>query len=151
MARILFYRKVETPTTISGHIYGASDSAPTLNLWTDSAHTVAATWYTAETGGSSSTAAPVVTAGATDTRGKITFGTGTGPAAGAQVVVTFATAYAAAPYATITPLNAATAALQPRRLGCNNRQRNRGLRRGTSGEPGQHGVCDWFSGRRLAG
>ena len=38
---------------------------------------------------------PVVTAGATNVRGNITFGTGTTPAAGAQVVVTFATAYPA--------------------------------------------------------
>ena len=41
--------------------------------------------------------APVVGGGSTDLRGRLTFGTGTGPAAGAQVVVTFATAFAAAP------------------------------------------------------
>jgi hypothetical protein len=56
--------------------------------------------------------APVVT-GSTDVRGLITWGTGTGPAAGDMVDVTFPTAWAAAPYVTVTPINAATAALLP--------------------------------------
>lgn len=42
--------------------------------------------------------APVVIAGSTDVRGRLTFGTGTAPAAGAMAVVTFAVAYAAAPF-----------------------------------------------------
>lgn len=57
--------------------------------------------------------APVVSAASRDQRGSLTFGTGTAPAAGAQAVLTFANAYPAAPFVTITPLNAATAALQP--------------------------------------
>lgn len=36
---------------------------------------------------------PVVAVGSTDTRGQITFGTGTTPAAGAQAVITFGKAY----------------------------------------------------------
>lgn len=57
--------------------------------------------------------APVVTAGATDVRGNMTFGTGTSAAAGNMVAVTFAAAFSAAPSAVIlTPGNAATAALQ---------------------------------------
>lgn len=56
--------------------------------------------------------APVST-GATDVRGKITFGTGTTPAAGNMVVVTFGIAYAAAPIVVLTSLNSATALLSP--------------------------------------
>ena len=57
--------------------------------------------------------APVVTATATDKRGKITFGTGSAPAAGNMVAVTFNKAYAAAPAAiVISSGNAATASLQ---------------------------------------
>jgi hypothetical protein len=55
--------------------------------------------------------APVST-GATDARGNITFGTGTTPAAGNMVVVTFGTAYAAAPVVLLTEKNAATALLK---------------------------------------
>jgi hypothetical protein len=55
--------------------------------------------------------APVVAAGSTDGRGTITFGTGTTPAAGAQVVVTFAVPFAVAPVVVLQPGNAATAAL----------------------------------------
>jgi hypothetical protein len=54
--------------------------------------------------------APVLTR-ATDLAGKITFGTGTGPAAGAQCVVTFAQAYPNNPCCVISPINAASAAL----------------------------------------
>lgn len=60
--------------------------------------------------------APVVTAGSTDTRGSLTFGTGASPAAGAEAVVTFSSAgvaYASAPVVVIAAKNAATAALQP--------------------------------------
>lgn len=57
--------------------------------------------------------APVVTAGASNVRGNITFGTGTTPAAGAQVVVTFAPAgaYATAPLVQATWANSGSAAL----------------------------------------
>lgn len=58
----------------------------------------------------SSPPAPVLT-NATDVAGQVTFGTGTSPAAGAQCVVTFNTAYANAPKVTITPINSASAAL----------------------------------------
>jgi hypothetical protein len=57
--------------------------------------------------------APIVTAGSNDTRGSLTFGTGTTPAAGAQAVVTFATAFAAAPVVMLTPTTALAAALNP--------------------------------------
>src|SRR5882762_6096865 len=54
--------------------------------------------------------APVKTR-CSDLAGQITFGTGTGPAAGAQVVATFNTAYVNAPKVVITPINSASAAL----------------------------------------
>jgi hypothetical protein len=57
--------------------------------------------------------APVVTANGNDTRGNITFGTGSAPAAGALVAVTFAAAYSAAatPVVMVVPRNTATQAL----------------------------------------
>lgn len=55
--------------------------------------------------------APVVTAGDTDMRGNITFGTGTTPAAGAMVGVTFANPWAIAPTVMVVPRNTATQAL----------------------------------------
>ena len=65
---------------------------------------------TAAAGANSGTGppAPVVVAGSNDERGTITFGTGTGPAAGSQVVVTFAAAYGAAPFVFLTPTNGQT-------------------------------------------
>ncbi len=55
--------------------------------------------------------APVITAGGNDTRANITFGSGTGAAAGAQVVVTFNATYTTAPFVFVTAKNAATQAL----------------------------------------
>lgn len=54
--------------------------------------------------------APALT-GCTDISGKITFGTGTSPAAGSMAVVTFNAAYASAPKVTLSPINSASAAL----------------------------------------
>jgi hypothetical protein len=61
------------------------------------------------------TSAPSGTVTGNDSRGKVTFGSGSGPTSGAQVNVTFASsnAYVATPYVVLTPLNSATAALQP--------------------------------------
>lgn len=61
--------------------------------------------------------APVVTAGASDTRGNITFGTGSAPGSGAQVVVTFQSPWVnqagsnVTPFISVTPQNTATQAL----------------------------------------
>lgn len=55
--------------------------------------------------------APVVAATSSDLRGTLTFGTGTTPAAGNQVVVTFNSAYGAAPVVDLIAGNALTAAL----------------------------------------
>jgi hypothetical protein len=51
--------------------------------------------------------APVVATGSTDGRGGITFGTGTTPAAGDLVAVTFASPYASKPVVTVNAANAA--------------------------------------------
>lgn len=58
----------------------------------------------------SSPPSPALT-NATDLAGQVTFGTGTSPAAGAQCVVTFNTAYSSAPKVVITPINSASASL----------------------------------------
>jgi hypothetical protein len=56
--------------------------------------------------------APVLAAGSSDTAGNGTFGTGTTPAAGAQVGITFGTSYGSyAPGVSVQPSNAAAAAL----------------------------------------
>jgi hypothetical protein len=55
--------------------------------------------------------APSTVAGSTDGRGSIQFGSGSAPAVGEQVVVTFAGSYAAAPVVTLSGGNAATDAL----------------------------------------
>jgi hypothetical protein len=55
--------------------------------------------------------APTLAAGSSDARGTVNWGTGTTPAAGAQVAVTFAAPYAVAPTVILQPANAATAAL----------------------------------------
>lgn len=54
---------------------------------------------------------PVVAAGSNDTRGRITFGTGTVPAAGAQVGVTFFATKATAPFVLVIARNTVTEAL----------------------------------------
>lgn len=56
---------------------------------------------------------PVVASGSNDTRGRITFGTGTSPAAGELVAVTFAQPYASAPFVVVSPTNDTTSALAP--------------------------------------
>lgn len=55
--------------------------------------------------------APVVAATSRRGRGSVTFGTGTTPAAGAQLVVTFAVAIGSTPVVTLAARNSATAAL----------------------------------------
>ena len=78
-----------------GHIGSESQNAPTA---------------AAGANAGTSPPAPVLT-GCTDLAGKITFGTGTSPAAGAQAIVTFNVAYASAPKVVITPINSASALL----------------------------------------
>ncbi len=55
--------------------------------------------------------APTVATGSTDGRGSIQFGSGTTPAAGEMVVVTFAAQYAQPPVVVLSGGNAATSAL----------------------------------------
>jgi hypothetical protein len=57
--------------------------------------------------------APVIVAGSTDSRGAVTYGTGTSPAAGNEVVVTFGVPYASQPFVILQSQNAATETLQP--------------------------------------
>ena len=57
--------------------------------------------------------APVLVAGSNDRRGSITFGSGTSPAVGSQVSVTFARPYVAAPIVTVAAGNGAAASRAP--------------------------------------
>jgi hypothetical protein len=60
--------------------------------------------------------APAPTVTGNDERGSVSLGSGTGPSAGSQVVLTFASAtgwVTTTPFVTLTPLNSATAALEP--------------------------------------
>lgn len=62
---------------------------------------------------STSPPAPVVVAGSSDTAGRITFGSGTSPAIGIYVTVTFSATYTTAPTVVIAPANSATAIKSP--------------------------------------
>lgn len=68
---------------------------------------------TAGAGAGTTPPSPVIATGSVDARGSVTGGTGTSPATGALITITFGQAYASAPVVTITPTNAAAAALQP--------------------------------------
>jgi hypothetical protein len=57
--------------------------------------------------------APTLLSASSDTQGQVSIGSGTTPAAGAQAVVTFSSAFTAAPIVVITAANAAASALQP--------------------------------------
>lgn len=70
---------------------------------------------TAAAGGNAGTnpPAPIVTAGSNLDNGLITFGSGTTPAAGSMVAVTYGCPFTVTPSAILTPANSATAALSP--------------------------------------
>lgn len=59
------------------------------------------------------TSPPTPTVAGNDTRGTVNMGTGTSPGTGAQALVTFSATMSDAPTVVISPLNSATAALQP--------------------------------------
>lgn len=66
-------------------------------------------------GGTGAGTSPTIAIAGKDTAGQITFTTGSSPAINAAIVtVTFASAYASAPYVALTPANAAAAALSAR-------------------------------------
>jgi hypothetical protein len=67
----------------------------------------------AAAGSNAGTTPPAPVLAGSDTRGTVTFGTGTTPAAGNMAVVTFGTAYTSAPVVTVAAGNAATALLNP--------------------------------------
>lgn len=107
---------VQFPNGTSLRFYSGNYTGQTIRIDAATGHmTYAGTITTAAAGANAGTTppSPLVATGSTDTRGSLTFGTGTTPAAGAQAVVSFANAYVAAPFVMLTPLNAATAALQP--------------------------------------
>lgn len=82
--------------TRTGPIYGTCGAVPAVQ---------------AEAAAGAGMPTPLINAAATDVRGSVTFGTGSGPTAGAMVAVVFDVEYESAPIVTVTPKNAATAAL----------------------------------------
>lgn len=66
---------------------------------------------TGSAGANAGTGAPGLVITGTDISGKVTFGTGTTPAAGAMANIVFKNSYAAAPMVIVTPRNSATASL----------------------------------------
>jgi hypothetical protein len=92
---------------------GGSTGVKIVNAGTGSGGIVkdSATTATAGTGAGTSPPTPAVTAGPTNESGTVTFGTGTGPAAGNQAVVTFGTPFSVAPTIIISPVNVASGAL----------------------------------------
>ncbi len=97
--------------TTTGTINAGAD----INLFGHLNDTGATPGVTMAGGAGTSPPAPVVPTGTNDDSGYITFGTGTTPAAGNLLSITFAVAWVVpgggAPHIVITPDNAATAAL----------------------------------------
>jgi hypothetical protein len=95
------WQAASDPTQVSKHITVTSTSSVSA---------------VASAGAGTSPPAPVVTSGSDDTKGQVTFGTGTSPAAtSAQATVTYNTPYASTsvPRVIVGAANAATAALGP--------------------------------------
>ena len=87
----------QSDNLVIGHLGSNSQNAPT-----------------AAPGAQAGAGAPTpILANCSDLSGQITFGTGTGAAAGAQVVVTFNGAYGVAPKVILTPINSASSLLYP--------------------------------------
>lgn len=84
-----------TGTVTVPHV-AASGSAPTIAA-----------------GANNGTTPPTPTVTGNDTRGTVSFGSGTSPAIGAQIVVTFNSAFSAAPVVTFTATKSALQALNP--------------------------------------
>lgn len=82
------------PADLSGRMFATGGTAPTVAA-----------------GANNGTTPPAPTVAGVDMRGTATFGSGATPAAGAQVVVTFSSAYSSAPVVVVSAANAATAAL----------------------------------------
>lgn len=91
-------------------VYGTSSTgaAWAYSAWDANTVTAAVT-----AGAGTSPPSPVVAATATAIRGSLTWGTGTSPAVGGQIAVTFSTALPAAPVVVVTALNTATGLLVP--------------------------------------
>jgi hypothetical protein len=106
-------------------VKGAASQTADLQQWVNSSSTVLTSIdklgrlsapnveaVTATMGAAAGTTPPAaVVTGCNDVRGTLTFGTGTTPGTGTLITVTFPTAFAAAPTATISPANSATQAL----------------------------------------
>jgi hypothetical protein len=99
-------RNVATYSYVDQYVTGGDLLA--LNHITSSAPVT----LTAAAGTNAGTSPPApVKNSCTDVDGQITFGTGTSPAAGIMVSVTFAQTYAHAPSITVSPINSASASL----------------------------------------
>ena len=100
--------RVELPNGYELRGYSDAYTTPTVRLFTATGHIGTAI----KNGGTISGAAganagtgpptPVMTAGSSDTQGQVTFGTGTSAVAGSMAVITFSTAYTAAPIVVVT-------------------------------------------------
>jgi hypothetical protein len=84
----------------TGHIGTALPNGKTLGI-------------AAAAGAGSSPPTPTLQSLASDAQGQVNMGTGTSPTSGSQATITFGTAFGSAPVIVLSPVNAATAALQP--------------------------------------
>jgi hypothetical protein len=99
------FEDLRTGVPKPGRIPGSIEFGAHISSAASASPTIAA-------GGNNGTTPPAPSLNpSTDTRGNGFFGSGSGPIAGAQVVVTFAKPYATAPIVLVNPGNAATAAL----------------------------------------
>jgi hypothetical protein len=100
---------VRPDDTTGGHSH--SQGADAIALLANGHIIASGSVPTAAAGSNAGTTPPAPVISGDDTSGAVTFGTGTTPAAGNMVVVTFGSPFSAAPIVTLTPRNAATAAL----------------------------------------
>jgi hypothetical protein len=111
--------RVEGPNGYEWRLYSDAYITPTMKISGATAHigTAVPAGHTitvaAAAGAGTTPPAPTLQSGAADCQGEVNLGTGTGPTSGSQATVTYATAFGAAPVVVLSPVNAATAALQP--------------------------------------
>jgi hypothetical protein len=118
-------KRAEFPNGPEVRAYSDAYSTATLRLGGASAHIGTAVpngkSMSISVAGGAGTAppSPTLISLSADTQGEASLGTGTGPTAGSQATITFATAFGATPVIVLSPVNAATAALQPYVSGAN--------------------------------
>ena len=111
--------RVEGPNGYEWRLYADAYSTATVKIGGAAGHigtgppSGKAPAIAAAAGAGTSPPAPTLISLASDTQGQANLGTGTSPGTGSQATITYGTAFTNAPIVVISPVNPATAALQP--------------------------------------